>query len=233
MKYLKYLWRQIRITRSFPDKLNHNYHELTIPEKALYLVFIRPFFSPTKRFFFDGSLGLLGQMYIEERRAIYEAIVKYQPKRCFEIGTYTGGGSTFFIASAFAKLGKGQLITMESDEHLYVRATNYYRKNLPKLNSFIKFIHNSKTATFDEYFHQDNYADCVFFDGAEDQKETIEQYHYFLPHFRPGSIIIMHDWNTEKMKQLRPIIVNDHQWQIVKELKPPQSVGLAIAKRTL
>lgn len=231
MKYLKYLWRQLKITKYFSEKLKHNFHELTWLERAIYFISIRSSFDPIRRFFFEGSLGLPGQMYLAERQAIYDAVIERQPRNCFEIGTYTGGGSTFFLASALEKIGKGELVTMENDKRLFNKARKYYQKRLPKLNKFITFLLDDKAAAFNKYIEKYNQVDCVFFDGAEDEGQTVDQYNYFLPYFKEGSIIIMHDWNTDKMKKMKPLIVNDPKWQIIKEIEPPTSVGLAIARR--
>lgn len=66
--------------------------------------------------FFDGDSNLIGQMWLAERQALYEAVLRRKPKRCFEIGTWTGGGSTFFIVSALKEAGGGRLYTIEADD---------------------------------------------------------------------------------------------------------------------
>src|SRR5574340_724385 len=97
-KYFKYLLEQLKISFRFKDKLLHNFHELTLVERLLYFICHRPFWDKERKFFFEGSRSISGQMYIADRRGLYEAILEFQPHNCFEIGTYTGGGSTYFIA---------------------------------------------------------------------------------------------------------------------------------------
>ena len=49
---------------SVGDKLRHNYHELTLPERVWYCVSGRKRLSAEQRFFFEGIRNLPGQMYI-------------------------------------------------------------------------------------------------------------------------------------------------------------------------
>lgn len=230
MSKIKFILKGLHITPDFKKKLEQNFHGLTVLEMVIYLIFIRWFWSKEKRFFFEGSFKLLGQMYIADRKALYDAILEYKPEQCFEVGTYTGGGSTYFLAKAFEKLGKGKLITMESVPYYFEKARNYYANHLPTTAPFVEFILGSSASAFDSRLLPGG-IDCVFFDGAEDGKETLDQYNYFLPHFKTGTIIMMHDWNTEKMIDLKPLITNDKEWEIVKVIAPPQSVGFAIAKK--
>lgn len=69
----------------------------------------------------------------------------------------------------------------------------------------------------------------LFLDGAEDAQQTLDQYNFFLPYFKKGTIIILHDWFTEKMKLIKPLVENEEKWEIEKILVPPISIGLAIA----
>jgi predicted O-methyltransferase YrrM len=224
--------RQLKITRDFRKKLSHNIHELTRSERCLYTLFRRPFLAAEDRFYFEGERGLAGQMYMAERKVMYETIIGYAPRHCFEIGTYTGGGSTFFISSAFQKLNKGMLITLEVDRPLHESAVQYYERNLPVTREHIHFLLGSGMHEFDAFVRDNGTVDCVFFDGSEDGQQTLSQYRYFLPFFHEGSVILVHDWNTEKARLLKPAIMQDKAWKTVTELHPPRSVGLAVFERT-
>lgn len=230
-KYINFLL-QPPITFEFKNKLKHNFHTLTPGEMLIYVLFIRPFWEKKKRFFFEGELKLLGQMYIAERKALYETIFDEKPRHCFEIGTYTGGGSTFFISSAFANLGQGKLYTMENGTHYYNKARGFYSTHLLNQNRHIEFIFGEKPSDFDKYIPADKKVDCVFFDGAEDGQQTLDQYNYFLPYFKEGSIIMFHDWNTEKTVLVRPLITKNTKWKQVILLKHPESLGFVIFKYT-
>jgi hypothetical protein len=111
----------------------HNYHELDRWQRLQYWMWHRGCLSPEDRFFFEGHRWLPGQMYREERRALYEAVLARKPRLCFEIGTASGGGSTFFIASAFKALGAGMLIYLESVRVVHEQAKRRYSADLKHL----------------------------------------------------------------------------------------------------
>ena len=225
-KYLRFIF-QPPISKNFMGKLKSNFHVLTPLEMIIYFVFLAPFWSKDKRFFFQGSLLLKGQMYLLERKALYDIIVNEKPRQCYEIGTFTGGGSTFFLSSALQKNGNGTLLTMENDTKLYEKARKYYKDKLSGLNNHINFIFGERPEEFDKYIPEDKKVDCVFFDGAENSQQTLDQYHYFKPFFKPGSVIMFHDWNTEKTAAIRPVIETDTHWSKITELTPPDSIGFA------
>jgi hypothetical protein len=67
-------------------------------------------------------------------------------------------------------------------------------------------------------------------DGAENADQTIEQYEYFNEFTKKDSIMIVHDWHTEKMRLLKNII--NKNWNQIQKLDPPYSVGLRAFKMT-
>ena len=48
---------------------------------------------------------------------------------------------------------------------------------------------------------------------------------------RPGAVMMAHDWHTDKMKNVRPLIESDPHWEILLEIDPPYSVGFAVLQR--
>jgi len=231
MNHLNYIIKQLLITRHFLTKLGNNFHELTLIEKIIYLLFIRPFWPAKRRFFYEGHFGLPGQMHTAERQALYETILKYRPRFCLEIGTYTGGGSTFFLASAFKELGQGKLLTLEANPYYHKKASSYYGKHLPDLASHLDFILGDDIRAFDSALKEYGTIDCLLLDGAEDARQTLDQYEYFSSFFTAGTILMLHDWNTEKTRLLKPLLLADPKWRTDAELKPPKSVGLIIMER--
>lgn len=167
------------------------------------------------------------QMYTAERKAIFDIITKYKPDSCYEIGTFTGGGNTYFIASALKENGKGTLYTIQNDTHYYQKATNYFKDSLPALAVILILFLLTPQVYLRQSLKRPGRADCIFFDGAEDGGQTLEQYQYFVPYYKPGSVIIFHDWNTEKTRLVKDLVLGDSHWQKIVELEPPQSVGLA------
>ena len=231
MKYIKIALGQCYVSKNFFEKLKHNFHELTILEKVFYFLFIRIFFSKEKRFFFEGSLLVPGQMYIGDRKAIYDIVIENKPRHCFEIGTYTGGGSTFFLASAFYKLGSGKVITLESDKDVFDRAVAFYKKHLKHLLPYVEFVYGNSFESFELYFKKYQSVDCFFLDGAEDSRQTKEQYLGFVNYSHSGTVLMAHDWNTEKTIDLKPLISGDAKWKKILEIGQPRSVGFASFKR--
>jgi len=208
----------------------HNFWELSNLDKALYLVFKRPFQSKDERVFFDGSFFLPGQMYKAERKALYEIVREARPDYCFEIGTYTGGGSTFFISKALKDNSKGKLFTTESDRSLYEKAERRYQKYIRRQYPYITFIHSSKPDAFSDRLREKDKTNMIFLDGAEDGQQTLDQYEFFKPYFKDGTILALHDWNTEKTVKVKPVILGDSHWVKLTELQQPESVGFAIFK---
>ncbi len=233
MKNLNYFYSQARITKDFNKKLKYNFHSLTIIEKIIYFLFIRWFTDKEKRFFYEGSLRVPGQMYIGDRKALYDIIKKNKPRHCFEIGTYTGGGSTYFLANAFYKIGSGKVITLENNKELYDRAVSFYTKHLTHLLPHVEFVYGDNLESFKPFLDKYKTVDCLFLDGAEDGDETRKQYISFEKYFTKDSIIMAHDWNTEKTANLKPIINNDRTWNKILELNKPESVGFAAFKKTI
>jgi predicted O-methyltransferase YrrM len=209
-------------------KLLENISVLSSFEKISYLLFIRLFQSKEDRIFFEGCLFLPGQMYKAERKALYDAIRDQKPDYCFEIGTYTGGGSTFFISKALKDNNKGKLFTIENYQPLYQKAVKRYKKFIKENYPFIDFILSSTPEVFTKYLNEENKSHMIFLDGAEDGQQTLEQYNFFKPYFKKGTILALHDWNTEKTVKVKPVILSDSHWKKVVELGKPVSVGFVV-----
>ena len=219
-----------RIKR-FANKVRYeNISSLSPLGLKLYSVCIRPFWSKQRRLFFEGSSHLpAGQMFAAERRAIYETIVERQPKQCIEIGTCLGGGSTFFMALAFEKVGSGRVVSTEAYSPYYRTAVERYRKHIPGLARRITFINTDSTEPIVEYIRDG--IGSFFLDGAEDAAESEGQYRFFLPYCRSGDIFMAHDWCSEKMRLVRPLVEADPRWKKLVSLEPPQSVGFVVYMR--
>lgn len=212
------------------NKLKMNFGSLSKIDKIKYLLLIRPFQKNGERIFFDGSFFLPGQMYKAERKALYNCILENKPDYCFEIGTYTGGGSTYFISKALKDINSGKLFTIENDKFLYEKAKNRYKKYIKKQYPFVEFIFESNPQVFDKYLQEINKSNFIFLDGAEDGIQTLEQYNFFKKYFKQGTILALHDWNTEKTVKVKPVILGDENWVKQIELGRPDSVGFAIFK---
>lgn len=214
------------------SKFIHNYHELTTMGKIQYWFFKRWILPKENRLFYEGCISLPGQMYIKDRKALYDSILLFKPRHCFEIGTYTGGGSTFFLSTAFKKLGRGKLITSESNASLYNSAKQFYQSKLKQLSSFIEFVYGEDLNIFLPYIkNAGNQVDCVFFDGSDNPQQTVEQYLFFSQYMSINSIFMAHDWNDKKMELLRPRIEQDNQWELISYIGEPESVGFVVYRK--
>ena len=210
--------------------LKQNYHVLNDLQRAWYRTQIAPGWTPEQRFFFEGDLGLIGQMYLAERAALFQTVLEFKPRRVFEVGTWTGGGSTYFLASAFARLGAGEVVTLEAHRVLNAISQSYYRMHLAHLMPHVRFLSGADVSTAFSALLADG-LECVFLDGAEDAEQTWEQYQFFSAYFRPGTILMAHDWDTAKMAKVRPVLQADPGWELLMHLTQPDSIGFVTFRR--
>ena len=209
--------------------LRHNYHELNSSERLQYWLVGRHRLSAEDRFFFEGHRPLPGQMYLAERRALYTAVLTRRPQYCFEIGTASGGGSTFFIATAFRAIGSGQLVSLEALESSYLAARHRYDRDLSYLKPYVRLLQGTTPAAFLPYIREmGSQVECLFLDGSDSPEESLSQYEFFLPYARTGTILMAHDWDDVKMSKLRPVVEGDRRWTLRTRLTQPDSVGFVV-----
>jgi predicted O-methyltransferase YrrM len=165
-------------------------------------------------------------MWFAERRLLYKMLREHRPRLCVEIGTATGGGSTFFTALALEENGDGMLHTYEVDACLHNETRAFYAARLPALASRVSF-HLADYRTFAE----NALVDCLMLDGPEDAQSTLEQLEFFEPKLSPGALVFAHDWNTEKARLVRPLLEQGGRYRIAARLDAPVSVGFVAAFR--
>jgi hypothetical protein len=54
----------------------------------------------------------------------------------------------------------------------------------------------------------------------------------FLNHMRRGSVLVAHDWDNDKMAEVRPMIEASPRFRVVERLTAPRSVGMIVAEVT-
>jgi predicted O-methyltransferase YrrM len=187
----------------------------------------RHFVPPKPRLYYEGRPPLEGQMWYRERKMLFQTIRRFKPIHCFEIGTWKGGGSTLFIAQALAENGKGMLHTIENNPEFRKQAEENFRKHLPDLFPFVDFRFGDYRQVFSEILNSAGRIDFLILDGPEDAQATLEQFWFFRPFMKPGALLMVHDWLTEKARLIRPILEDSNEWCLEKILLPPRSVGLA------
>jgi predicted O-methyltransferase YrrM len=185
----------------------------------------------TYRFLYEGQPGLSGLMWFEDRRVLYNLIRRIQPRRCFEVGTWLGGGSTLVVATALSRNGHGVLHTIELDPEIAEQARSNYERRLPELGAYVRFHEGDYADVFPDVIGSEGGVDLFILDGAEDAHQTMSQFRFFESYCRPGAIVVAHDWNTDKSAELRPNLETSLDWNIQHVVGPPKSVGLAVAVR--
>ncbi len=100
---------------------------------------VRRLIPPRARWFYEGSPHLRGQLWHADRRALYTAIRTRKPEVVVEIGTWLGGGSTYFIAQALHDNGGGVLHTTETQREFHESAMRDYHRHLPHLLPHVQF----------------------------------------------------------------------------------------------
>lgn len=178
--------------------------------------------------FYEGCPDVPGQMWYADRRALYETIRRFKPKIVCESGTWLGGGSTYFIAQALYENGGGTLHTTEASPDFFAAAVQSYETHLIQLNPFVEFHQGDSVSIYPNILKTLGHVDAVLLDGAEDGEQTFNEFQLFEPYLGLNSLVMMHDWNTEKMKVLRPYLEVSPCWKLVLEVPPPQSVGFAV-----
>ena len=207
--------------------LRTSYHALS-PHKQLLWNLVRFFIPGESRFFFEGSREIRGQMWMEERRLLFETVLSARPKVAFESGTWEGGGSTWFIAHALKANGNGILHTAELDRRRYERAKASYEHHAPDLLEHVEFHHGDSSSVFPPILAETGRCDLLFLDGAQDPLQTSRELAIFKPYLRSGSVLVMHDWDNEKMRDVRPQLEADTSLDLRTVLTQPVSVGLAV-----
>ncbi|MBX7185721.1 MAG: class I SAM-dependent methyltransferase [Vicinamibacteria bacterium] len=179
------------------------------------------------RLCFEGCPFLEGQMWFAERRLLVRTLRAHKPRSCAEVGTWKGGGSTFFTALALHQNGAGMLHTWEVDATLSAAARHAFEHRLPELAPHVAFhVGDYRAGSCPDSL------DCVMLDGPEDADSTLEQLRFFEPRMGAGSLLFAHDWHTEKARLIRPLIEGGSGFEIVARVDPPVSVGFIVARRT-
>jgi len=193
-------------------------------------ILMRRFVPHRLRWFYEGCIQIPGQLWYAERRLLYETVRAYKPETVFEVGTWLGGGSTYFIAQALYDNGFGTLFTIDSDQFTYSSVVSAYNHYVSHLVPHVNFHVGLSTTIYPTILQRQKNVDVLFLDGAPDPEQTVKEFIMFEPYLHEGSILIAHDWNNEKMEVLRPMIEASTRWTIGKTLTAPKSVGFAVCR---
>jgi predicted O-methyltransferase YrrM len=207
-----------------------NAQSLSKPQQAAWLAF-RHALPRSYRILYEGHISLPGLMSFEDRRVIYNTVRRFRPARCFEIGTWVGGGSTVVIAEALRKNGFGRLHTIENEKHVYEKAVEGYDRWLPELKPWVEFHYGDYREVFPPIVEREGGIDFLMLDGAEDGDENMSELEFLSSHMGADAVVAAHDWNTEKCRVIRPFLERSPDWEFDHIAEPPKSGGLAVAVR--
>lgn len=210
-------------------KLHMSYSTLSINEITIWRL-LRHLVSSKRQWLFEGHTGIPGQLWCAERELLYDTVRNYRPLTVFEVGTWRGGGSTLFIAQALYANGMGELYTTDIDHQMVDDAERAYIKFLPHLLPFIRFHRGSSTEEYPLLLENRRKVDLLFLDGQEDREQTFSEFSLFEPFLTDGSLLLTHDWYSEKMAKLRPYLEMSKHWEVVQVISPPKSMGFAVVR---
>jgi predicted O-methyltransferase YrrM len=171
-----------------------------------------------------------GQLCSMERYALYSLIQKEDPDVVFEVGTWKGGGSTYFIASALHENKHGILHTCEINKEFYDHATNLYDNELKELKPYVCFHFGDSLEVYPDILRKSGMIDILFLDGKEDSDQTVREYCMFRPYMRNGAYMVCHDWKEYKMAELKKRLIADEHWKLI-TLMQDTTTGFSIWQR--
>jgi hypothetical protein len=155
-----------------------------------------------------------GQLSIKERRLLYRTIREERPRIVFEIGTWNGGGSTYFLLSALYNNDRGQLYTTEADKEHYEHAVELYQKgDLAYLGSRVTF-YNHRAVDIINLLSVKSEIDIMLIDGSDDPTMALYEFAYARRHIPIDGLVICHDWGEGKTSKLKPVLENDSDFAI-------------------
>lgn len=135
-----------------------------------------------------------GQMYPEEREAIYRCVLTHEPQITVECGTWFGGGSTLAAAKAHFHNGTGWLYTWETEADRYESALCAYETEYPHLLDFVDFNLGDFLGGLQRFSH----VDIAILDGPEDAEYDRRCFEEVAK--RGARFVICHDFKTEKCR---------------------------------
>ncbi len=189
---------------------------------------VRPFVPRRVRWLYEGCLEVPGQLWYIDRKLLYEAIREHKPKTVFEVGTWYGGGSTYFISQALYENDGGLLHTIEENAEAHARAKDNYARHLPHLLPHVVFHQGKSTEVYPELLRGQGKVEAVLLDGGQDAQQTMTEFELFAPHLVPGTLLLAHDWDNEKMALLRPKLEGAAEWKLLARATAPESVGFVV-----
>lgn len=153
-----------------------------------------------------------GQLADVERKYLYDLVRSSRPQVVVESGTWKGGGSTLFLASALSDNASGELHTWESHEPFYQEALRFYQRQRHlrdrvhlHLGDFVGAVERLSDVFVSG-------IGVVFLDGGDetpdgklklpleqypDSSENVRSFKALSPRLRSGTHLLLHDWGVQ------------------------------------
>jgi predicted O-methyltransferase YrrM len=144
-----------------------------------------------------------GQLWLDDRKMLWTTVRELKPEIAVESGTWRGGGSTFFIASAMHRNGFGVLHTFECNAAMHAEAKMRYEGPWRHLRPHVRLHHGDSVLMIPRVFEQLKHPriDFVFIDGGEDAVKG--EFMILWPRLRVGGVLCSHDYyNGKKIPEL-------------------------------
>lgn len=154
-----------------------------------------------------------GQLWLDDRRFLWDTLTALRPQVAAETGTWKGGGSTYFIASALKANGAGILYTVENNNDLHAEAVHNFYTLWPHLVPYVKFHLGDSLAVYRDVMAK-MVLDFVFLDGNHDADVSLQEFQLFTPLLRIGGVIMVHDWYNGKAETIKPLVANNPDWKL-------------------
>lgn len=173
-----------------------------------------------------------GELLPNERKHLFQWLIEKNPSIVFEIGTGSGGGSSFYILNALKQLdNNGHLYTFDP----YNSKINNLYQNTP-YNYLFTYYRFRALDKMPQLLSQNIVPDFIFYDGAEDATLSLMEFQLLEQYVKCGCIFVMHDWIigeridgniSEKSTLVRPYVEKSNKWDILNCLESQdESVGL-------
>ncbi len=178
-----------------------------------------------------------GQMFSIERDLIHQSVLENKPQNVYECGTWYGGGSTYYIATALYKNRNGHLNTFEIDLGVLQTAIKDYSIEAPHLLPYITFNHFDCKQYLEGHKPQ---IDFFLSDGPDEPTYTLSLIQLVEKLIVPGGILVLHDWkdkatredgsfvmNVVKCQLAKPYLLSSPNWKVERII---DSTGTGMAK---
>jgi tRNA A58 N-methylase Trm61 len=154
----------------------------------------------------DFSTSDVGQLTGAERALMWCIMLAEEPVSVFEAGTWLGGGSTYVVAQALYRLGRGMLTTVEIDADRGATANARYAAHRPHLLPYIEF-HNART---EDYLASipGRMFDAFVCDGGDRFADVLAMEQML----RPGGSMFFHDWTSDAHARSREYLTASDAW---------------------